>query len=191
MRQWSRSDQLSLEGLLWAVQGVAVLALAVRAVDAVRGEPLELTGPLPDTLLPAVQGVTGPLSGTVVLADAAPREHLLALLPGLLVVALVVVGARLLLGIVRGLRDGDPFTTRNARRLTRLGVLVLVGGLGAQVLGSVVHAELLAQALPGGEGLPRSFDLSFWPAPVAVGIGFLAEVFARGARLREDVEGLV
>ena len=42
-------------------------------------------------------------------------------------------------------------------------------------------------------GEPRTWTLQLDPWPVLTGVlvGFLAEVFVRGARMREDVEGLV
>lgn len=191
VKTWSRGDQVFLEGALWAFPAVGLLAVVVRAVDAVRGAPLEVTGSLPEALVRPVAQVSGPYSGTLVLPGATTGDHLLALVPGLLVVALVAAGAGLLLAVVRSLRAGDPFTPRNARRLTRLAVLVLVGGLGVQVVGDLVHTQLLAAALPAGQDRPLALDLALWPAPVATALFFIAEVFARGARLREDVEGLV
>ena len=190
VKRWSRTEQVFLEGVLYAVPALGVLAVGVRLLHAVTGGPLVATGPLPDAVVRPPEGVTGPLSGTVVVADPGASDYGWDLLPLVLAVAVAAFGAFLLLGIARGLRAGDPFTMANARRLTSLAVLVTLGGLFLQVFHGISRDALLAAALPGQE-LPTAFELSFWPAPVGMLIFFLAEVFARGARLREDVEGLV
>ena len=191
VKRWSRTDQVFLEGWLYAVPVLVLLAVVVQVVRAVRGEALEVTGPLPAALVRPAEGVSGPLTGTVQVTDPTIGDYGYALLPLLLALVLAVVAARLLLGIVRGLRDGDPFTAANARRLTSLAVLVFVGGLLLSVLHGVSQNALLSAALPAGLERPSVLDLPFWPAPVGTLVFFLAEVFSRGARLREDVDGLV
>lgn len=190
VKRWSRTEQVFLEGLLYAVPALGVLAVGVRLLHAARGDALEVTGPLPEGLVRPPEGVTGPIYGTAVVRDPGASDYGWDLLPLLLALAVTTFAAFLLLGIARGLRDSDPFTAANARRLTSLAVLVTVGGLFLQVFHSISRDALLAAALPGQE-LVTVLELSFWPIPVGMLVFFLAEVFARGARLREDVEGLV
>ena len=190
VKRWSHTEQVFLEGLLCAVPALGVLAVGARLFHAARGDAPEVTGPLPDALVRPPAGVTGPLSGTVLVRDPGASDYGWDLLPLLLTLVVAMSAAFLLLGLARGLRDGDPFTTVNARRLTSLAVLVTVGGLSLQMLHDISQEALLAAALPDQELVP-AFEVSFWPAPVGMLIFFLAEVFARGARLRDDVEGLV
>jgi len=192
---WSRTDQVALEGVLWALPLAAGAAVVARVVDAVQGDPLEVTGSLPDDLVVASEPVSGSLAsgslaGTVVVQDATAAQHGWALVPMVVLLVLAVVVARLLLGVVRSLRTGDPFTTANARRLATLGTVIVFGGVLLPLVQAVavqaVLEPLLLDAPPSWE-----LDLHLWPALAGVLVGFLAEVFSRGARLREDVEGLV
>jgi nitrogen fixation/metabolism regulation signal transduction histidine kinase len=154
-----------------------------------------VTGSLPDDLVGSAQLVSGSvasgsLAGTVVVQDATATQHGWALVPVVVLLVLAVVVTRLLLGVVRSLRTGDPFTTANARRLATLGTVIIVGGVLLPLVQAVafqaVLEPLLLDAPPSWE-----LDLHLWPALAGVLVGFLAEVFSRGARLREDVEGLV
>jgi hypothetical protein len=134
--------------------------------------------------------VTGPLSGTVLVQDPTATQYGWAAVPMVLLLVLAVVATRLLLGVARSLRTGDPFTTDNAGRLTTLAILVVVGGTFLPVFQSIGHDAVLDPLLadaPGGGTL----DLQVWPVLTGMLVFFLAEVFRRGARLREDVEGLV
>ena len=190
LKQWSRRDQVFLEGLLWALPALALLKVLVDGVRALRGRALEMTGTLPDDLVPSPEFVTGPLTGTVVVQDPSAAQYGWDLAPSVVLLLLAVVVARLLLGVARGLRTGDPFTMRNARRLSTLGFVLIVAGALVPVLQGVAFQEVLDPLLPGG---PRSWtrDVQLWPVMTGMLVSFLAEVFARGARLREDVEGLV
>ncbi|CAA9309070.1 MAG: hypothetical protein AVDCRST_MAG16-18 [uncultured Frankineae bacterium] len=190
LRQWSRTDQVFLEGVLWALPGVALLTVVVDGVRALRGAPLEATGSLPDDLARTTGLVTGPMTGTVVVQDPTPAQYGWDLAPAILLLVLAAVVARLLLGVARSLRTGDPFTPANALRLRTLGVILIVGGTFVPVFQGIAFEGVLDPVLPDG---PRAWtlDVQLWPALSGVLVGFLAEVFARGARMREDVEGLV
>ena len=190
MKPWSGVDQVALEAVLWLLPVGVLLVVVLDAVRALRGRPLEVTGTLPDDLVPATELVQGPFVGTVVVQEPTAAQYGWYLVPSVLLLVLAVVTARLLLGIVRSLRIGDPFTAVNARRLATLGVVLIVGGtLLPTVRGIALHGVLDPLVVEG----PSTWrlDLALWPALTGILVGFLAEVFARGARLREDVEGLV
>ena len=189
--RWSRSDQLVLEGLLWAVPAVTALSVLGTAVRAVRGEAIESTGYLPEQLVTAVDPVTGSLSGTVVVEDPSTAQYAWALVPGLVVVLLTLAAAMLLLGVARSLRVGEPFTVANARRVTSVGVLVAVGGVILPFVHSIGHHAVIEPLVPDNGSVTWVVDAAIWPVAVGLLIAFVAEVFARGARLREDVDGLV
>lgn len=190
VKQWSRTDQVFLEGMLWALPGLAMLQALLQVVRALRGDPLPVTGSLPDDLVTPTQLVSGPFTGTVLVQDPSAAQYGWAVVPTVLLLVLAVVVARLLLGVARSLRAGDPFTTANARRLTTLAIVVIVGGTFLPIFQAVAVEGVLDPLLPGG---PRSWtlDLRLWPLLCGLLVFFLAEVFARGARLREDVEGLL
>ncbi|HET6749674.1 MAG TPA: DUF2975 domain-containing protein [Actinomycetes bacterium] len=108
------------------------------------------------------------------------------LLPGLLVVAALWQ----LWGLLRSARRGDPFTIANVWRLRQFGWLLLLGWPLVAYL-TMALKEWLASSLPANEtgGLfapPIGGALVFGLAVLV-----LAEVFAHGLRLREDVEGTV
>lgn len=188
--RWTRTDQVFLEGVLWALPALALADLALGGLRALQGRTLEVHGTLPDDLAPATDLVRGPLTGTVVVQDPSATQYGWDLLPSAVLLLLAVVLARLLLGVAHSLRAGDPFTTANASRLRVLGILLVVGGTFLPIFQSIAFEGVLDPLLPSG---PRSWtlDLSLLPVVSGMLVFFLAEVFARGARLREDVEGLV
>ena len=188
--RWSKGDQVGLEGLLYAVVGLGAVSVVPRLAGAVRGEPIPLTSELPEELVRPAAGVEGPLTGTVVLEDPSAGHQLLALVPPLLTVLLIATGAALLLGVVRALRAGDPFTPASARRLTWLALLLAIGGPVLQLVDDLVRSALLSQVATASH-LPSTFTLSLWPLAAGLVVAFVAEVFTRGTALRAEVEGLV
>ncbi len=109
--------------------------------------------------------------------------------------ALLVVGALwLLAAILRSAAQGDPFGKDNARRFRNLAVLLITGGFALNLVN-----YLLLNALHKQLPAHPSLDLAagpFTPLPGGMLVGglvafALAAVFADGARLREDVEGMV
>jgi hypothetical protein len=90
--------------------------------------------------------------------------------------------------ILLSVRDGDPFNERNVTRLRAIGFLFLIGIPLVGVFSSMMNAEL-AFSLDGD--LSTGTTLSFTGPMIALGVFALAEVFAHGARLRQDVEGTV
>ena len=98
-------------------------------------------------------------------------------------------------GIIEEARTGDPFTQGMVRRLRRLGALVLVGGLLAEVAGGVASSALLAVSLPDDAQLrfdsSTGWQPSFWWVIVGLILLALSEVLQRGCDLRADLDGLV
>ena len=101
-----------------------------------------------------------------------------------------VLTAILLYEVARSLRTGDPFQRRNARLLLAAAVTSLVGGMTASL---AVAFSGMALADDASELLPidTTMTISLVPIPVGVALAVLAEIFRRGANLRDDVEGLV
>lgn len=91
--------------------------------------------------------------------------------------------------IVRSVRDGDPFTAQNVKRLRTIGLLLVIGAPLVEIVSSAFDQALASSAFGSvsGEGIQISGG-----GPVAgLGLFVLAHVFAQGVRLREDVEGTV
>lgn len=104
--------------------------------------------------------------------------------------ALLIAALWLLRALAQSVRAGAPFGAPNVRRLRALGFLLL---LGYPVVAVLNWALLLAL----GNTVPLSElstpGLSIQAAPLLAGLGafVLAEVFAHGTRLREDVEATI
>ena len=134
--------------------------------------------------------ITGPYRAQVTLWNPTAGERaayvVAKVAPPVVALAVLVV----LLRMVRSARTGDPFTPLNVRRLRLLAVLVGVGGLLAGAGADLLEAWILDHSAAGAltvleVGLPLDAVL------LGVLIAVLAEVWAHGVRLREDVEGLV
>ncbi|MCA1690981.1 MAG: DUF2975 domain-containing protein [Actinobacteria bacterium] len=126
---------------------------------------------------------------TVRIEDARPNQVFVALGRDLIAVSLVVVMLWLLRLLSRSVRDGDPFTAANVRRLRAIGFLLVVGAPIA-TLASRACDQWLASTSTVGE-LGSGFTLPGAGPVAGLGVFVLAEVFAHGARLRADVEGTV
>jgi hypothetical protein len=180
--------------LLLFVLGAAVAA-AVAALGALRGgHSISIAGEVPVNdlaSLPPTVHAPSYVAVTETIRDASPAQVLLDLAVDITPVLLAVPALWLLRSLVGSLRHGDPFTATNANRLRGVGLLILIG---APVFSIVTHVlqVALSMTLPEGQQLSTTWA----PIPVVgwlVGLGVLvlAEVFAHGGRLREDVEGTI
>ena len=155
--------------------------LSIPVVEGLRpgtysvGEDVELTGPTVTT-------------ATIFTPDLRQRTGLLG---GRLVLGVTALAAlALLLLVVRTLRRGDPFVRANARRLRSVAVVVAVGGTASELLRGwgtigVLSADTVSDRVVVG------VEISLIPLVAGLVLGLLAEVFAQGADLRDDVDGLV
>jgi hypothetical protein len=143
---------------------------------------------LPDGLrhdgwLPAVARIEHPGSREVVLWTALQLTQ----------AALFIGVLWLLRGLARSVRKGDPFDAANVQRLRGIGSLLAFGGLLVEILDSSIRAQLW-EALPAGRfGNIGTEGFSVPGNMLLAGLGafILAEVFAQGLRMREDLEGTV
>jgi hypothetical protein len=106
--------------------------------------------------------------------------------------ALFIAGLWLLRGIARSVREGDPFNAANVRRLRGIGFLLVLGVPAVELLDYSLRLQLF-NSLPPSLG---NISTAGWSVPgnellAGLGVFILAEVFAHGVRLREDVEGTV
>jgi hypothetical protein len=122
---------------------------------------------------------------------ATTGQWLLHLLPGVGLTVVVLACAALFAGLVRDVGRNDPFTAVNVRRLRVIGLLLLVAWPVLTLVRFAADAAVLA-GLDLGE-LDSSFRFGLPVGVMAAGLvaGLLAEAFAAGSRLRDDVDGLV
>ncbi|MGX4691509.1 DUF2975 domain-containing protein [Streptomyces sp. JNUCC 63] len=200
---WSRTDSRLLEaalGLATLLVGVFGMLLPVLGVvglvDPVdtREVEAETATRVPGTVTDAVAGHGMALTGThqadLVFADPDLDQRLLLALPefiGSLFLLLILV---LLLRMARTLRGGDVFVPENARRLSVIGLTVLVQGvLSPMLLSSTTQA--LVSGTPMADRIPFSATFTGEYVLLAFLVLALGEVFRRGTKLRADTEGLV
>ena len=191
-------------GLLILAIGFAALVLVSIVTGVVRhgdsllyGDPMTVpmqlsaddVGTLPDGIT-----VDSWLPVDVEIKDPTTSQMLLMSSRDLGIAIVVVWVLWLLAAVMRSAARGDPFGQDNARRFRSLGVLLIAGGFALNMLNYVVLNALYSE-------LPEypSVDLGagpFTPLPGGMLVGglvafALAAIFADGARLREDVEGMV
>jgi hypothetical protein len=126
---------------------------------------------------------------TIRIKDAEPRQVLVSGLRDLAAVGFVVTILWLLRLLLRSVRDGDAFVAANVRRLRAIGFPLVVG---APLLELMMHYcdEWLASTSSVGM-LGTSFSVPGAGPIAGLGVFVLAEVFAAGVRLSDDVEGTV
>ena len=179
--------------LLVVAIGLALFEIGSAVVGFVHGREVTFQGSV------AVRPYNGPLPSyidppavadvTVHIRDASAKQQTLALVRDLAPIVLFGLGMWLLRGLLVSVRRGDPFSERNVWRLRGIGALLIL------VLPVDIARHSLDNALAAT--VP---DLHEWPnggsfllTQIAAGLVVLAlaEVFAYGVRLREDVEGTV
>jgi Protein of unknown function (DUF2975) len=142
--------------------------------------------------LPGLRIVAGP-DATIEIRDATAKQQLLSAATAVGPAFLLGMALWLLRGLAGSVREGTPFGLANVRRLRSLGSLLVAGGLVVAFVDWALRLSL-ANTLPpsafGGVG----FDGFRFPFPLLLaGLGafILAEVFAHGVALREDVEATI
>jgi Protein of unknown function (DUF2975) len=158
--------------------------LSPHAVDLASSK----VGPLP----PGAQ-LSGTPQATLEVSDPSSKQMLLRSAMDFGLLALFVAGLWLARGFIGSVMAGDPFGAANVQRLRRLGFLLVIAAPAVALLNSALAAALYND-LPldqvGDLGV-AGFSLPTGALVGGLGAFILAEVFAYGLRLREDVEGTV
>lgn len=104
--------------------------------------------------------------------------------------ALLIAALWLLRRLAQSVKAGEPFGPPNVRRLRTLGFLLLLGYPSVQIANWALMLALGNTAPLSDLSTP---GLSIQAAPLLAGLGalVLAEVFAHGVRLREDVDATI
>lgn len=134
--------------------------------------------------------VTGPFLGQVGFPGPSVAQRLLWVSWRASTPLLAAGALWLVLLIVRSLRDADPFTTTNARRLRLLAVVVALGGTLSSVLGAVLRRWLLDNS-GASDIVFRDWSISWVPLLIGVMIAVLAQVWSHGVEMRNDLEDVV
>ena len=141
------------------------------------------------------EGGTMPVN--VDIRDPSQTLRVIATVPVFAWWALSLVGLWLLRTVVRSAARGDPFRAANVSRLRWLGAIFLLGFPLATMVGSYFEELLFSSDVWTGPVPPGGFETGLdvmISAPAilaAVSLFALAEVFAYGARLREDVDATI
>jgi hypothetical protein len=150
-----------------------------------------------DVPLPETWEDAGPVPVTVDVQDPSLKQRVIAAVPVLVRWTLVAVVLWLLRGVARTAAKGEPFRSSNVIRLRWLGAIFLLGfPLATIVERSFTEWLFSAGVWTGGPlppgGIATGAPLVSVPAILAaVSLFALAEVFAHGTRLREDVDATI
>jgi hypothetical protein len=167
----------------WLLKAAMVLALFLTAVLALAFAACVLAGvglvhlPIPVEDLKEIKDVPITLIFVGGAVACATGMFLLALLTVMLLLTVQIVNSA----------ETDPFVEANARRLMQIGWLLLtmqVVGFAATMIMSLFPKELNAHIEVG-------FDLSPIGILAALLIFVLAQIFRRGAQMRDELEGTV
>lgn len=171
-------------------------------VDALRGGPRDVLFDastaldekrLPKDLLPTSEQRTG-----FQVVRPSTRQRRLAYAAAMLPLLLWTTVLWQVRSIARSVRDGDPFGHKNVRRLRIIGILLIVGGLAVDYGGKAVQDAIADPylrppsapvSMPGLR--PADHDLPDMPLMGGLIAFVLAQVFAHGVQLREDVEATI
>jgi hypothetical protein len=187
----------------WFVIGFGVVILVSIALGLARhgdsllygdklGIPIQLS-PADVGRLPRGFNVESPVDASYTLNDPTTKEMLLRSAQDLAPIALMLAILWQLRGFARSVVGGDPFGAANVGRLRRIGFLVVLGVPLVDILNAPLRAAL-SDAVPSPPGIDVSvhgFTLSLNTLLVGLAAFVLAEVFAYGSALREDVEATV
>jgi hypothetical protein len=121
--------------------------------------------------------------------DATRTQHRLAAARDLAPTLVVLAVIWLLRALLRSVRDGNPFVEANVKRLRALALVLLIGVPVAGITGSAFASELAATAGLDSAGIQLAMPGNALLGGLALFV--LAEVFAAGVRLRDDLEGTV
>jgi hypothetical protein len=142
------------------------------------------------------EGISGDawLGVDVTIRDPSTAQMLLRSMQDLGPAVVTVWALWLLAAVLASAAHGDPFGHDNARRLRSLAVLLIAGGFALNALNYAVLNAFYTQ-IPEYPSLHLAAG-PFTPLSGGMLVGglvafALAAVFADGARLREDVEGMV
>jgi hypothetical protein len=151
-----------------------------------------------DVRLPDTFEIAGSLPVNVDIVEPSLTQRVIATVPIFVWWALALVVLWLLRRVARSAAKGDPFQASNVARLRWLGALFLLGFPLATILDGYFRDLLFSADVwtggplpPGGMATGFQLVVSAPAIMAAVCLFALAQVFAYGARLREDVDATI
>ena len=150
-----------------------------------------------DVELPPTLEIAGPLPVTVDVVGPSMAQRVIATVPALAWWALTLAVLWLVRGVARSAARGDPFRASNVDRLRGLGALFLLGFPLSSIIERYCMDRFFSDgvwtvgSLPQGGIVTDSPVVSGAAIMAAVSLFALAEVFAFGAKLREDVDATI
>jgi Protein of unknown function (DUF2975) len=199
MRRGSRAASIAyvlVNVMLFVLLAGVVVGVVALAHGLVSGGSVPVHAKLLDSdsraLPPGVKMVNKP-EVALEIEDASTKQQLLSAATAVGPALLLACGIWLLRGLAGSVRHGDPFEAANVRRLRQLGFLLVVGAPAAGLANWALRIALV-DTLPHDAFGGLSFQAFAFPfTAVFAGLGalILAEVFAYGVSLREDVEATI
>lgn len=180
------------------VMAVGVVSLlAPSAVVWAMGDPLTVVSQAnevgPAAPLNPLPGVTVTYGTDVVwsLSQAKPWQWLVSMIPNVLTMIALVTGSAVVLDAVNNARHGRPFDRRTVRDIRVLGFAVTGYSIIVPIASVTVGFVLVA-----GANQNMAISVPVDPTPVVIFVVglllvVLSDVLGRGARLQDDVDGLV
>jgi hypothetical protein len=203
LHPFSRFDYLATRvALILVAVATPALAVGLPAWRWARGRPLEWTADVD----PGMAGLTHlphARSGTalewtgglaVTISHASIGVWLYRLLPGVLLSIAVLAVVVLLVRLTRRVQRSEAFVADSVGSLRLLALVIVLGWLCTTLADNLASTAVLSAALPEA---PATLTLTAingaGVAMLLTGllVGVIAEAFAQGARLADDVEGLV
>jgi hypothetical protein len=181
-------------GAFWLVS--LVVGIARGGESPLYGDTLQVSlqlSPKDVGQLPAGIRLTRWPDVTVDVTDPTTKQMLLRSALDLGPLLLFLAAMWLVRAFLRSVLDGDPFGARNVLRLRSIGFLLVVGAPIVVLVNSALRIALFNVLPPypsldlGSEGV----SIPLGALLGGLGAYILAEVFAYGLRLREDVEATI
>ncbi|WP_256255743.1 DUF2975 domain-containing protein [Streptomyces sp. MUSC 14] len=177
-------------GVLLPALGVVGLIDPVDTREVKVGTTTRVPGAVTDAAAGNGMTLTGTHQADLVFSHPGLGQRLLLALPQVIGSLLLLLILVLLLQMARTLRNGDVFVPKNARRLSAMGLTVLVQAVLSPVLPALTTQALVSGTSSAGQ-IPFSATFTGQYVLLAFLILALGEVFRRGTKLRADTEGLV
>lgn len=181
-------SRLTSDPLLSVSRGIVAFLMAVIGVAAVA---TLAAAPAVAIFRSRIVAEIASETGNAVPPETVPMIVGILLLAALLL-GMVFLALRLLLRIVGTVAEGDPFVPENATRLTRMAWLMLaVQVVQAPIYGLAAWIESVAEPGSGDADIDVAFNIDLSALILVLILFVLARVFAKGAQMRDDLEGTV
>lgn len=191
--RWLRVLSVGLTILLISGIGGAVLLIATLVIQATTGYSMpisfEVNRASDPGALPPGHRWSGP--SPIWIDDPTLPQTALKLAGAAAPFALLWIVARTLRQVIADAAAGNPFSDRNLRRVHRLGLVLLFGGIGVMVITPVTQWAIGRLSL--GEEVGGPMFLTEPPYLPLVGVVVLAvsEVMRHGAALRAELDTVI